>query len=161
LRAFRLGPVRAHAGGGRDPAREFWPVLHLLFALLPLPPGDCHGRGQGRGGARAGRGGRNPMNRRTVVAAFAGEADLLRAVAGARKRGWPVVEVYSPYAVPELDRAMGLPRPRLAAACFFCGLFGAGLALAFQFWATAWSWPLNVGGQPWNSLPAFVPVTFE
>jgi hypothetical protein len=95
------------------------------------------------------------------VAAFAGEADLLRAVAGARKRGWPVVEVYSPYAVHELDRALGLPRSRLAAACFFCGLFGVGLALAFQFWATAWNWPLNVGGQPWNSLPAFVPVTFE
>jgi hypothetical protein len=54
-----------------------------------------------------------------------------------------------------------LPRCRLAVACFVGGLFGAALALAFQFWSTAWDWPLNVGGQPWNSLPAFVPVTFE
>jgi hypothetical protein len=34
-------------------------------------------------------------------------------------------------------------------------------ALALQFWTTAQDWPLNVGGQPWDSLPAFVPVTFE
>ena len=33
--------------------------------------------------------------------------------------------------------------------------------LLFQFWTTAVSWPINVGGKPWNSLPAFVPVTFE
>ncbi len=31
----------------------------------------------------------------------------------------------------------------------------------FQYWATAVSWPINVGGKPWNSLPAFMPVTFE
>ena len=44
----------------------------------------------------------------------------------------------------------------------FCvGVLGSALALWFQFWTTAWDWPLNVGGQPWNSLPAFVPVTFE
>jgi mono/diheme cytochrome c family protein len=30
-----------------------------------------------------------------------------------------------------------------------------------QFWTSAVYWPLNVGGRPWNSLPAFVPVTFE
>jgi hypothetical protein len=33
--------------------------------------------------------------------------------------------------------------------------------LLFQYWASAVSWPINVGGKPWNSLPAFVPVTFE
>ena len=31
----------------------------------------------------------------------------------------------------------------------------------FQFWASAVSWPINVGGKPWNSLPAFVPAIFE
>jgi hypothetical protein len=101
------------------------------------------------------------MSQRVLVAVFGDETDLLRAVSAVRGRGWPVVEAYTPYAVPELDRALGRPRSRLAAACFFCGLLGVGLALGFQFWATAWSWPLNVGGQPWNSLPAFVPVAFE
>jgi hypothetical protein len=49
----------------------------------------------------------------------------------------------------------------LSASCFLGGLFGLSLALGFQFWSTAWDWPLNLGGQPWNSLPAFVPVMFE
>jgi hypothetical protein len=101
------------------------------------------------------------MNHRVYVAVFAGEQDLLRAVAEVRERGWPVVEAYTPYPVHGLAEAAGWPRSRLAVACFVCGLLGVVLALAFQFWATAADWPLNVGGQPWNSLPAFVPVTFE
>jgi hypothetical protein len=82
-------------------------------------------------------------------------------VAAARKRGWPIREVYTPHPVHGLDRALDLPRCRLAVACFLGGLFGAALALGFQFWSTALDWPLNVGGQPWNSLPSFVPVMFE
>jgi hypothetical protein len=101
------------------------------------------------------------MSSNNIIAAFAGEKDLLEAVAAVRKRGWPVVEAYTPYAVHGLDTALGYSRSRLPVACFVCGLLGAALALGFQFWATATSWPLNVGGQPWNSLPAFVPVTFE
>jgi hypothetical protein len=101
------------------------------------------------------------MSRRLVLASFAGPNELLGAVAASRKRDWPVVEAFTPYAVHGLDEALGYRRTRLAAACFVCGLLGVALALGFQFWSTARSWPLNVGGQPWNSLPAFVPVTFE
>jgi hypothetical protein len=42
-----------------------------------------------------------------------------------------------------------------------CGLSGAVFKLWFQFWAMGSNWPMNVGGKPWNSLPAYVPVTFE
>jgi hypothetical protein len=101
------------------------------------------------------------MSQRVYVAAFAREHDLLRAVAAVRQRRWPIVEAYTPIPVHGLGEALGLPRSRLSAACFWCGLLGSVLALGAQFWTTAWDWPLNVGGQPWNSLPAFVPVTFE
>jgi hypothetical protein len=101
------------------------------------------------------------MSRRILIAGFAGHADLLEAVEAVRECGWSIVEVYTPYAVHGLDRALGLPRSRLSVACFICGFLGVALALSFQFWTTAWDWPLNVGGQPWNSLAAFVPVTFE
>jgi hypothetical protein len=40
-------------------------------------------------------------------------------------------------------------------------LAGAVTMMGFQYWTTAVSWPINVGGKPWNSWPAFVPVTFE
>ncbi len=102
------------------------------------------------------------MNSHTrYFASFASDTDLLGAVVAVRKRDWPVVEAFTPCAVHGLDRALGLRRSRLSAACFFCGLAGVSLALVFQYWTTARDWPLNVGGQPWNSLPAFVPVAFE
>ena len=101
------------------------------------------------------------MKQRVYVAGFAGEEALLQAVANVRKHDWPIVEVYTPYPVHGLDEALGRRRSLLSIVCFVCGLVGVLLAVSCQFWTTAWNWPLNVGGQPWNSLPAFVPVMFE
>jgi ActD protein len=101
------------------------------------------------------------MSHHVIIAGFAGETDLLRAVTALRERNWPVLEAYTPYPVHGLAQALGLRRSRLSVVCFICGLVGVVLALSCQVWTTALSWPLNVGGQPWNSLPAFVPVTFE
>jgi hypothetical protein len=56
---------------------------------------------------------------------------------------------------------LGLKRSRLPRAAFVCGMLGLAVAFWFQFWVSAFDWPLNVGGRPWNSLPAFVPVAFE
>jgi hypothetical protein len=56
---------------------------------------------------------------------------------------------------------MGLQLSRLPWVCFVLGLVGATFKVWFEYWTTAVSWPLNVGGKPWNSWPAFVPVTFE
>jgi hypothetical protein len=56
---------------------------------------------------------------------------------------------------------MGLGHSWLPWACFGLGLAGAAAATWLQFWTSAVSWPINVGGRPWNSLPAFVPVMFE
>jgi hypothetical protein len=98
---------------------------------------------------------------RFVVGSFERDEDLLRAAQTAREHGWRIHDAYVPCAVHGLDRAMGLKRSWLPRVCFGCGLSGAALALAFQFWTSARDWPLNVGGRPWNSLPAFVPVAFE
>ncbi|MCC6421572.1 MAG: DUF3341 domain-containing protein [Gemmataceae bacterium] len=101
------------------------------------------------------------MNRRLFLGTFEREEDLLGATAEARQQGLRIVDVYTPYAVHGLDHAMGLAPSRLGRACFVFGLLGVGFALWFQFWASAVDWPINVGGRPWNSLPAFVPVAFE
>ncbi len=101
------------------------------------------------------------MSGRLILASFAQEEDLLAAVRAVQDRGWDIVDVYTPYAVHGLEEVLGWPRSRLPVACFLCGAAGVALALWFQFWTTARDWPLNVGGRPWNSLPAFVPVTFE
>lgn len=101
------------------------------------------------------------MNRRVLVSIFEREQDILRATEAARIRGLKIVDVYAPYAVHGLDKAMGLQPSRLPIVCFLLGLFGAAFKVWFEFWTTGINWPINVGGKPWNSLPAFVPVTFE
>jgi len=100
-------------------------------------------------------------NRRFVLAVFEAENDILSATNEVRTRGLTIADVYTPYAVHGLDKAMGLRPSRLPWVCFALGLGGASFKVWFEFWTSASSWPINVGGKPWNSLPAFVPVTFE
>lgn len=101
------------------------------------------------------------MSRRVVVGVFAEEKDLLGVTRAARAQGHKVIDAYTPYPVHGLDSAMGLRASRLPWVCFLAAITGAALKLWFEFWTTMVDWPLNVGGKPWNSLPAFVPVTFE
>lgn len=101
------------------------------------------------------------MSRRVMLGYFEREADVLAATQAVRTAGLKILDVYTPYAVHGLDRAMGLTPSRLPVVCLLLGLFGAAFKVWFEYWTTASSWPINVGGKPWNSLPAFVPVTFE
>jgi hypothetical protein len=118
------------------------------------------------------------MSQSTIQGAFEHEEDLLRAAEAANRHGWRVVDIYTPYPLHATARVLGLKQSRLPGAALVFGalgvgttllpgaalVFGAlgvGAALWFQFWTSAQDWPLNVGGRPWNSLPAFVPVTFE
>ncbi|MGE5056121.1 MAG: DUF3341 domain-containing protein [Acidobacteriota bacterium] len=101
------------------------------------------------------------MSKRLFVGVFKSEQDTLKAVRASRQCGFKIVDVYAPYAVHGLEDAMGLVPSRLPWIVFALGLLGAGLKVWFEFWTTAIDWPVNVGGKPFNSLPAFVPVTFE
>lgn len=101
------------------------------------------------------------MSRRVVVGVFAEEREILGVTQAAREMGLAIADVYTPYAVHGLDRAMGLKPSRLPWVCFLAATVGAIVKLWFEFWTATVDWPMNVGGKPWNSLPAFVPVTFE
>jgi Ni/Fe-hydrogenase subunit HybB-like protein/mono/diheme cytochrome c family protein len=100
-------------------------------------------------------------SRRLFLGVFARADDLLAAAAAAQAQGLSPVDAYTPYALPGTAEVLGLPDSRLGWVCLAGGLLGAGAAFGFQFWASAVDWPLNVGGRPWNSWPAFVPVAFE
>jgi len=101
------------------------------------------------------------MSRRLFIGVFEDEDHVLAATREARMRGYQIADVYTPYAVHGLDDAMGLRRTRLPWISLGFGLLGALLKVWFEFWTTAIDWPINVGGKPWNSLVAFVPITFE
>ncbi len=101
------------------------------------------------------------MNRRLLVATFGDEEDILAATRRVRETGYSIVDVFTPFAVHGLDTAAGVKPTRLPWVCFALGLSGAVAKLWYQIWTSATSWPVNVGGKPVNSVPAFVPVTFE
>ncbi|MGA3132669.1 MAG: DUF3341 domain-containing protein [Terracidiphilus sp.] len=96
-----------------------------------------------------------------VVATFSDPDRLLAAVRTLRDHSFPIYDVYTPYPVHHLDRAMGLRRTRLPWVTFFAGLLGLTLAFSFLSYTTVLDWPLNVGGKPDNSTLAFIPICFE
>ena len=103
-----------------------------------------------------------PQNhKKLLVGFFEGEGEILSATRAARKAGYQIDDVYTPYAVHGMDEAMGLPQSRLSWVTFLAGLTGLVLMLTFEWWMTAVAWPLNVGGKPFFSLPAYIPVAFE
>jgi hypothetical protein len=98
---------------------------------------------------------------RNLMGVFTRESDILDVTRACRERGYEIVDVYAPYPVHGLDRAMGLKPSRIPWICFLLGVTGAAGMLWFQIWSSAVSWPVNIGGKPLNSFPAFIPVTFE
>lgn len=78
-----------------------------------------------------------------------------------RELGYASVEAYTPFPIPELDDALGIPRTKIPWLVLGAGLSGAGLALLIQWWCNAIDYPIDVGGRPLGSYPAWVPIVFE
>lgn len=101
------------------------------------------------------------MSARVLKGVFDSDAKIVEAAGAVRAAGYKIADAYTPFAVHGLEKAMGLRPSRLTWVCFGFGLFGAAFMLWFQFWTSAVDWPINVGGKPFNSTPAFIPITFE
>ena len=98
---------------------------------------------------------------RYTAAFFTDEDDLVAGAAAARQAGFEVYDAYTPFPVHGLDEAVALKRSRLTWIAFAAGAVGLIAALTLQIWTSAYDWPLNVGGKPFNSFPLFIPVAFE
>lgn len=101
------------------------------------------------------------MSTKFLLGVFDSEEKLLQATEAARGSGAAIRDVYTPYPVHGIDDAMGIRRSRLPLVTFLAGLTGCVLGLGFQIWAMSIDWPINVGGKPYTSIPAYIPVTFE
>jgi hypothetical protein len=96
-----------------------------------------------------------------ITGNFYDEAVLFPAVKKVRRAGYKLHEVFTPFPIHGLDKAMGLRDTGLHVAGFIYGITGTATALGFITWALTIDWPLNVGGKPHFSLPAWIPITFE
>ena len=96
-----------------------------------------------------------------VVGCFDDENVLFPAVSKVRKSGYKIHDVYTPYPVHGLDKAMGLRETSLHTAGFIYGLTGTTTAVTFMSWVFTKDWPVNIGGKPHFALPAWIPIIFE
>ena len=99
--------------------------------------------------------------KRAVLAIYEDPDRLLNAAALAKEHGFEGIDAYTPYAVHGLSEALGVKKSWVPYVTLVMGLSGAALGLTFEIWTSAFDWPINVGGKPFISLPAFVPVMFE
>jgi len=104
---------------------------------------------------------KGPDPKRGILALYEDPDALLRAATVAREHGFAGVDAYTPYAVHGLSEALGIRKSWVPFVTLVMGLSGAALGLTFEIWASSIDWPINVGGKPFVSLPAFIPITFE
>jgi len=105
------------------------------------------------------------MSNKVIHALYDDDDILLKAVKDVREANHHIEEVYTPFPVHGLEKAMGLENTRIAITAFIYGLTG----LAFSIWMMNYmmieDWPQNIGGKPsfsyMENMPAFVPVMFE
>ena len=96
-----------------------------------------------------------------VVAEFETAEQLIQAAERTRSAGYRRFEAYAPFPVEGLPEAMALKRNAVPLITLIGGLTGGLGGFFFQYWVSAMAYPLNIGGRPYNSWPAFIPVTFE
>ena len=101
------------------------------------------------------------IDKQYLLGVFGDERDILDATKQTRASGYEIHDVYTPYAVHGMPEAMGLKPSRLTWVCFLFAAIGFVVAVGAQFWIAGVDWPVNVGGRPFNSLPAYLPVMFE
>lgn len=98
---------------------------------------------------------------RGLLALYDNPDALIHAAARAREHGFDGIDAFTPYPVHGLSEALGVRKSWVPYVTLVMGLSGAALGLLFEIWVSAIDWPLNVGGKPMVSLPAFIPVMFE
>ena len=96
-----------------------------------------------------------------LLAEFDTPTQLVTAVRKARAEGYRVMDAYSPFPIEELHHALGSKHTRLPLIVLIGGLIGCIGGYALEYWVSVIAYPINIGGKPLHSWPAFIPVTFE
>src|SRR4030095_6661469 len=168
LPAVVLGDVLGDGLGQGDLPRHDRPVRRPHAPLHPVPARDLHLRDardpprgeETDGGDGGGRAVKEPRLY-GIMAEFPTPNDLIAAAEKAREAGYRRMDAYTPYPIEQVWEAIGHHRSRVPLLVLIGGLIGCAGGYLLQYWVSAIEYPLDVGGRPYNSWPAFIPVTFQ
>ena len=96
-----------------------------------------------------------------VTALYNNPDAIISAASKIASSGFTKWDVNSPYPIHGIDKAMKMKPSKLGIVTLVFGLSGAVLALILMWWTMSVDYPMIIGGKPYFSLPAFIPVTFE
>lgn len=96
-----------------------------------------------------------------MVAEFDSAEALIAAAEKTKLAGYRNLDAYSPFPVHGLSEAIGFHDVRLPWMIFIGGITGTFTGYTLQWYTAVIDYPMNVGGKPLNSLPAFFPVSYE
>lgn len=105
------------------------------------------------------------MSNKVIHAIFDDDDVLLSAIKKVREAKYQIEEIFTPFPVHGIEKAMGLKNTRIAITAFIYGLTGLAFAVWMMNYMMIEDWPQNIGGKPnfsyAENMPAFVPIMFE
>jgi hypothetical protein len=96
-----------------------------------------------------------------LMAEFTDPTALVAAARRTREQGYRKLDAYTPFPIEELNEALDLHGNRLPLIVLIGGIIGGLTGYLMQYYIAVMHYPLNVGGRPLHSWPAFIIVTFE
>jgi hypothetical protein len=96
-----------------------------------------------------------------MMAEFDSATSLMEAAHRTHAAGYRKVDAYSPFPVEGLAEAIGFHSNAVPLVVLIGGLIGGLTGYLMQYWMAVVSYPVNVGGKPYHSWPAFIVITFE
>ena len=96
-----------------------------------------------------------------LMAEFHSPQELVEATEKAHAAGYRRMDAFSPFPIEASWEALGHHKSRVPFLVLVGGIIGALTGFGLQYWVAAIAYPVNIGGRPYNSWPAFIPVTFE
>ena len=96
------------------------------------------------------------------LAEYASAQELLEAVKLSKKAGFRAIDAFTPFPVEAISEEIcDHQRSKVPLICLTGGILGALGGWGLAFWTSTIDYPMNIGGKPFNSWPAFIPVIFE
>jgi hypothetical protein len=96
-----------------------------------------------------------------LMAEFENPTALVAAARAAREKGYRRLDAYTPFAIEELSDALHLHHNKLPLIVLLGGILGGLTGFLLQYYVTVIYFPINIGGRPLDSWPAYIIITFE